>query len=148
MAIQIFVKKKIKGKRKKYKSFEEMPDDLRHALERTMTNTDPETQKGTESTIVINGEEYNKIEEMPPDIRVIYEKMITSLKKGKMAHDSVSLAAKGISSANINNQSIPYAGPVSIEPQSSFSSFPRWLIIGAVLLAVFMGLYVVMRAVG
>ena len=125
-----------------------MPDDLRHAIERTLTNTDPATQKDIESTIVINGKEYNNIEEMPPDIRVIYEKMIKSLKKGKMTHDPVPPAAKGIFSTNTYNQSISYAGPRSIEPQSSFSSFPRWLVIGAVLFAVFMGLYVIMHAVG
>jgi hypothetical protein len=148
MAIQIVIKKKIKGKRKKYKSLEEMPDDLRQAFERTMTNTDPETQTDTESTIVINGKEYNNIEEMPPDIRVIYEKVIKSLRKGKMTHDPISLASEGMSSRNVHNKSISYAGPGSIEPQSSFSSLPRWLIIGVVLLAIFMGLYVIIHAVG
>jgi hypothetical protein len=143
MAIQILIKKKIKGKRKKYKSLEEMPDDLRQAFESTMTDTDPETQKNTESTIVINGKEYNNIAEMPPDIRVIWGNVIKSLRKGKMTHDPVSLAGKGMSSGNIHNKSISYAGPGSIEPQSSFSSLPRWLIFGVVLLAAFMVFYVI-----
>ena len=147
MAIQLLIKKKIKGKRKKYKSLEEMPDDLRQAIERTMTNTDSDTQKDTESTIVINGKEYNKIEEMPPDIRVIYEKMIKSLRKGKVTHDPVSLAGKDISSRSLHTKSISYAGPGSIEPQSSFSSLPRWLIYGVVLLVAFMGLYVIIYTV-
>jgi hypothetical protein len=147
MAIHILLKKKIKGKRKKYKSFEEMPDDLRQALEKTMTNTDPETQTDTESTIVINGKEYKNIEEMPPDIRVIYGKAIKSLRKGKMTHDPVSLAGTSMLPGNINN-TISYTGPGSIEPESSFSSLPRWLIYGVVLLAAFMGLYVIIYIVG
>jgi hypothetical protein len=83
-----------------------------------------------------------------PDIRVIHETVIKFLRKGKMTHNPVSLAGKSISSRNIPNKSISYAGPGSIEPQSSFSSLPRWLIIGVVLLAAFMGLYVIIYAIG
>jgi hypothetical protein len=148
MAIQLFIKKKTKGKGKKYKSLEEMPDDLRQAIERTLTNTDPETQKDTESTIVINGKEYNNIEEMPPDIRVIWGNVIKSLRKGKMTHDPVSHAGNGMSPGKIHSKSISYAGPGSIEPQSSFSSIPRWLIFGVALIAAFMGLYVIIYVFG
>ncbi|UCH20716.1 MAG: hypothetical protein JSU83_19630 [Deltaproteobacteria bacterium] len=148
MSIQILIKSKIKGKRKKYKSLEEMPDDLRQAIERTMTTSDLGTQTNTESTIVVNGKSYNNIEEMPPDIRVLYAKAIKALRKGKMTHDPASLAGEGMSSSNMHTKSLSYAGPGSIEPQSTFSSLPRWLIIGVVLFAAFMGLYVIIYAVG
>jgi hypothetical protein len=147
MAIQIMLKRKIKGKRKKYKSLKEMPDDLRQALEKTLTSSNPEWQRDADSSIIINGKEYSNIQEMPPDIRVIYEKFMKSLKNGKIAHDPDSHEGIRRSAGYAPNSSISYAGPGSIEPQSSFSSLPRWLIYGLVFIAAFIFLYFIIYPV-
>ena len=141
MAIQIMLKRKIKGDRKKYKSLKEMPDDLRQALEKTLTSNNPEWQKDPDSTIIINGKEYSNIQEMPPDIRMIYEKFMKSLKEGKISHDPDSYEGSRSSAGYAPNSTISYAGPGSIEPQSTFSSIPRWLIYGLVFIAAFIFLY-------
>ncbi|MGD2272241.1 MAG: hypothetical protein PVI06_17705 [Desulfobacterales bacterium] len=147
MSIHIVVKKKIMGERKKYKSLEEMPDGLRQAFEKSITDTDSGTQADDEITIAVNGKAYNNIAEMPPDVRALYTKAIKALRSGKTTRDPVSLSGEGRSSGNMHNKPLPYAGPGSIEPQSSFSSLPRWIVLGGVLLAAFMGLYVIIHAV-
>ena len=147
MAIQIMLKRKIKGNRKKYKSLKEMPDDLRQALENTLTSSNPEWQNDPESTIIINGKEYSNIQEMPPDTRVVYEKFMKSLKKGNITHDPDSHEEIGGSAGYAPNSSISYAGAGAIEPQSSFSSIPRWFIYGLVFIAVFIFFYFIIYPV-
>ena len=138
MAIQIKIKRKFIVNHKKYQSLEEMPDDIRQAIEKTMTNSEPNTRRKTETKIVVNGKEYDSIEEMPPDIREQYEKAIKALRTSKMNHDEVLLADEGMSSGNLHKKTISYGGPGPIEPQSSF---PRWVITGLVFIAVIMTLY-------
>jgi hypothetical protein len=143
MSIQIFVKTKVMGNRKKYKSLEEMPEGLRQAFERSISGTDSGTQGDTVTTIVVNGKSYSNTAEMPPDIRAMYTQAIKALRSGKTTYDPASLSGEGISSANIHNKSIPYTGPGPIEPKSSFSSLPRGLVIGGILIIAFMFLSVI-----
>jgi hypothetical protein len=139
MAIQIKVKKKIIGKRKRYRSLEEMPDDIRQAIEKAMTHSDPDTQLNSETKMVVNGKEYDNIEEMPPDVRELYDKAVTALRTGKMTPDQAPLTGQGISRGNRHPKAIGYRGPGPIEPQSFSSSFFRWVITGLVFLAAFTG---------
>lgn len=143
MSIQIFVKTKVIGDRKKYKSLEEMPEGLRQAFERSISGTDSGTQGDAVTAIVVNGKSYSNTAAMPPDIRAMYTQAIKALRNGKTTYDPASLSGERISSANMHNQSIPYTGPGSLEPKSSFSSLPRWLIIGGALIVAFMFLYVI-----
>lgn len=139
MGIQIKVTKKIIGKSKRYRSLEEVPDDIRQAIEKAMTHSDPDTQLNTEIKTVVNGKEYNSIEEMPPDVRELYDKAVKALRTGKMTPDQAPIAGQGMSSGNLHKKAIGYRGPGPIEPQSFFSSFSRWVIIGLVFLAAFTG---------
>jgi hypothetical protein len=141
MAIQIKVIKKLIGNRKKYRSLEEMPDDLRQAIEKTVSNGDPNTQLNTETKIVVNGKEYDSVEQMPPDIRELYVTAIKALKTSKATDEEFSLSGEGMSWGNLPKQTISYSGPGPIEPETSFSSFHLRLIIGAVLVAVIAALY-------
>lgn len=145
MAIQIKVIKKIISKGKKYQSLEEMPDDIRQAIEKAMTDDGLTSQPNTETKIVVNGTEYNSIDEMPPDIRELYEKAIKALRTRELTHDEVSLAGDGMS-GNLHKRAISYRGPEPIEPQSFFSSFLDWLIWGALILAVITVLYFLFAA--
>lgn len=138
MATKIKVKRKFIVNNKKYRSLEEMPDDIRQRIEKAMTNSEPNTRLNTETKIVANGKEYDSIEEMPPDIRELYEKAIKTLGTSKMSHDKVSLADEGMSWANPHKKTISYGGPGPIEPQPSF---PRWVINALVFIAVMMTLY-------
>ena len=140
MAIQIKVIKKIMSKGKKYQSLEEMPDDIRPAIEKAMINDDVTSQPNTETKIVVNGKEYDSMDNMPPDIRELYENAVRALRARCMTHDEVSLAGEGMW-GNLHKEAISYSGPGPIEPQSSFSSFPGWLILGAALLVLITGLY-------
>ena len=141
MAIQIKLIKKLRGNRKKYRSLEEMPDDLRQAIERTMTTGDPNKQQNTETKITVNGKEYDSIEQMPPDIRELYVTAIKALKTSKSTDEEFSFSGEGVSWGSLPKKTISYSGPGPIEPETSLSSFHRGLIIGALLVAVIAGLY-------
>jgi len=142
MAIQIKVIKKIMSKGKKYQSLEEMPDDIRQAIEKVMTNDDLTSQPKTETKIVVNGKEYDSIDEMAPDIRELYENTVRALRARQLTHDKVSLAGEGMW-GNLHKEAISYSGPGPIEPRSSF---PGWLILGAAILVLIMGSYFLFAA--
>ena len=141
MSIRIKVIKKLRGKGKKYRSLEEMPDDLRQAIERSMTTGDPNTQQNTETKITVNGKEYDSIEQMPPDIRELYVTAIKALKTSKSTDEEFLLSDEGMSWGSPPKKAISYGGPGPIEPETSFSSFRRGLIVGALLVAVIAALY-------
>jgi len=141
MAIQIKIMKKLIGNRKKYRSLEEMPDDIRQAIEKTIMGGDPNTQSDTETKIIVNGKEYDSIEQVPPDIREVYVRAIKALKTSKATDEEFSLSGEGMSRGKHPKMAISYRGPGPIEPETSFSSFRRGLIIGAVSVAVIAGLY-------
>jgi hypothetical protein len=141
MAIQIKIMKKFTGNREKYRSLDEMPDDIRQAIEKTIMGGDPNTQSDTETKIIVNGKEYDSIEQVPPDIRELYVSAIKALKTSKATDEEFSLLREGMSRGNLPKMAISYSGPGPIEPETSFSSFRRGLIIGAVSVAVIAGLY-------
>ena len=141
MSIRIKVIKKLRGKGKKYRSLDEMPDDLRQAIERSMTTGDPNTQQNTETKITVNGKEYDSIEQKPPDIRERYVTAIKALKTSKSTDGEFLLSGEGMSWGSLPKKAISYSGPGPIEPETSFSSFRRGLIVGALLVAVIAALY-------
>jgi hypothetical protein len=120
MNIKFNVTRKFKINGKEYGSIEEVPDNLRAAVEKAMGHG-AQTGATTKTKIVFNGHEYDSIDAMPTDARQLYEQVLHSAESG--AAPQISLQAGITIGAQKNEAQNTRSGasPRPIKMESAFS---------------------------
>lgn len=150
MSINISIKRKFKINGKEYNSIKEMPSEIQNAFEKTMaskTGTGSKINLAVMRTkIIFNGTEYNSIEAMPQDVRQLYEKLLKAAETGVMPADIITAHDK-------NDMPIrpKTYGTIPIENMGKSPKFEptfslRTLIIGALLIALIILLYIIIQS--
>jgi len=137
MTVNINIKRKFKINGKEYSSIEEMPENIRLAVEKAMaSNAGAESMitSGIPAKVVFNGTEYNSIDNMPQDVRSLYEKILQSSPASGRSPEMELNDVKGLPG---KNKAPGTSGPVTFSQPTKFeSSFSaRTLILCAGLLA-------------
>jgi len=141
MKIEVNVERKFIVNGKEYNSLEEIPNDLRQAVEKTMIDDNAKAHIHTETKIVFNGKEYESIEAMPYTIRQVYEKVLKAVAAGKVSPEIIAVADTNSSSMRVKNKKASPGYVRAIESDHSFSLSAQKVIIGLILLVLILGLY-------
>jgi hypothetical protein len=151
MSVKFDVKYKFKVNGKEYSSLDEMPAPIRETYEKAVANKEGIEQGAiasvTAGKIMFNGQEYASVDSMPADVRQMYETIMKTIKSGE-----ISAAAKvnlkiGGASADSKDKGIftSAASSKPIAPKSFLS--PAVLVLLGIMLALFVGLFMLMDAV-
>ena len=109
MNVKFAVRTRIVVNTKKYNRAEEMPPEVREALEKAVSSKAQPGQPG--STIILNGRAYDSPESMSPEDRKLYDEALRVLPTAPQAEPPLQASAETAT------------GP--IEPTTT----PRWLLI-------------------
>lgn len=85
MGIEIDVKRKFVVNGKEYASLDELPDDIRRALQKTLKEDKSKVEVNIDTSIVFNGKGYNGVDQMPAETRQAYEKVMKAVGTGDFA---------------------------------------------------------------
>ena len=124
MGIEVNVNREFVINGKQYHSLEDVPPDVRQAIEETLRS--PGAQVGTaghQTKIIINGRPYGGVDAMPGGVREIY-----------------AVAMQCIGSGLGSRAGKPATSPKPIAPQGAFPLSGRWVMAGSLLLCLLVSL--------
>ncbi|HOU50821.1 MAG: hypothetical protein KBG22_07510 [Smithella sp.] len=146
MEVKFDLKRKYIVNGREYTSIEQMPADIRQVYEKAVSGKEGISNENILSLsagkIVFNGQEYESVDSMPLDIRQMYEKIMKSVGEGKVAVSGKAGINKDGTSVSFQKGGVLNAYTMSkpITPGSFFS--PRLLIVGAAVIILLIGIYV------
>jgi hypothetical protein len=137
MDVNINVKRKFKINGKEYESLEDVPAEMREAVQKALDAREipgfPSKAAVVRTKIVFNGAEYESLEAMPQDVRRLYEQVIKAaeIKTGRDGFD----LRKIIPRTNVESRA---KGPVlsDLRPEPTTTGRPAflWVLLAFVLL--------------
>lgn len=138
MGIEVDVKKKFVVNGREYASPDDLPADIREALQKILKEDKSRVEVNIDTSIVFNGKEYKGIDEMPSETRQAYERVMKAVGTG----DFSTHALGEISGSVSGKPSRPaFAKPITAGPSFTVSFSPKTLVVGIFFLAVILGLY-------
>jgi hypothetical protein len=124
MGIEVNVTREFVINGKQYHSLEEVPPDIRQAIEETLRSPGAQTgTAGNQARISVNGRPYDGVDAMPGGVREIY-----------------AVAMQCIGSGPGSRAGKPATSPKPIVPQGAFPLSGRWVMAGILLLCLLVSL--------
>jgi hypothetical protein len=125
MGIEVNVTREFVVNGKQYHSLEEIPPDIRQAIEETLRSpgVSQAGPAGHQTKIIVNGRPYGGVDAMPGGVREIYAVAMQCIGSGPGSR-----AGKSATS------------PKSIVPQGAFPLSGRWVMAGSLLLCLLVSL--------
>ncbi len=151
MGVKVTVKRRFVVGGKEYGSLEELPADVRKAVETALARRGSEGEHAepheVHSSIIVNGHEYGSVDDMPPEVRRLYGGAMAAVDAGRLP-GAANPGGQHTTDAfgEVTRDTVPMARPIEPGVPTPLSTF-RALVFGLLILIALLGLYLYLSRV-